>query len=137
MRNTDEASFQQHRPRSLKLPERLCNWQKRRSPVHSQAHRRARMHPHTRIGADARQKSFFCVVTTKLCRSAERPRCVCGTAGWHTHGGGVYWGCRPESGGLPDVDKAWYRLLSAHSERTQRKESIRVTSQQNTVIFDF
>lgn len=63
---------------------------------------------------------------------------VCGTAGWHTHGGGGgLLGCRPESGGLPDVDKAWYRLLSAYSERTQRKESIRVTSQQNTVIFDF
>lgn len=39
---------------------------------------------------------------------------LCGTAGWQAHRGALL-GCRPESGGLPDVDKAWYRLLSAHS----------------------
>lgn len=46
-------------------------------------------------------------------------------------------GCRPESGSMPDVDKAWYRLLSAHSVCTQRKESIRVSAKQSTLIFDF
>lgn len=60
--------------------------------------------------------------------------CVAPRAGTLTGG---FTGVPPESGGVPDVDKAWYRLLSAHSVRTQRKESIRVTSQQNTVIFDF
>lgn len=103
--------------------------------MHPQTHGRARMHAHTPFGADTQQKSFFCVVTTKLCRSAEWPRCV-----WHrglAHSRGVLLGCRLESGGVPDVDKAWYRLLSAHSVRTRRKESIRVTSQHNTVIFDF
>lgn len=104
--------------------------------TNTQTRTNARTHTHT-IGADTQQKSFFCVVTTKLCRSAEWPRCVWHRGLAHSRGGGGLLGCRPESGGVPDVDKAWYRLLSAHSVRTQRKESIRVTSQQNTVIFDF
>jgi len=41
------------------------------------------------------------------------------------------------SGSMPNVDKASYRLLSAHSVRTRRKESIRPSSQQRTLIFDF
>lgn len=97
----------------------------------------ANTHSHTQIGADTQQKNELLLCCYYKALPERRVASVCV---WHcglAHSQGVVLGCRPASGGVPDVDKACYRLLSAHSVCTQRKESIRVTSQQNTVIFDF
>lgn len=114
-------------------------------PPHEDHHMKT-THTHTNIepvlqqlaGTDTQQKNelllcyYYFKAGPEWCRAS-----VCAASGCYSHLGLHFVVPSWMSGSLPSVDKAWYRLLSAHSVSTLRKESIRQSSQQRTLIFIF